>query len=358
MPSVDAAIPTVGRAAVTRAYGIETEFATDYPVKQPSELAPGECLVKLECTGVCHTDLTFMAGLWRFQPPLPSVGGHEGVGRILAIGAHTPPGEIQLGDRVGIRYSAAACLHCEMCRRGYEQYCESEKISGYSVDGTFAEYVVAFLDHVIPIPQTVPSAAAAPILCAGVTVYSALKQLSPIAGEWLVISGAGGGLGHLAIQYAVRMGLRVLAIDTGAPKRALALALGAEHFLDFTVHADVPAAVHAVTGAPGPHAALLTTGSNAAYVQAARFLRPQGTVLCVGVPTQDLSGIPMELIIGMGIRYVGTKTGSRQDTRDALEFVARGQVRCEYEERPIEEINEVLEAMHAGTLLGRVVLKF
>ncbi|KAI0946791.1 hypothetical protein AcW1_010150 [Taiwanofungus camphoratus] len=235
--------------------------------------------------------------------------------------------------------------------------CASRKISGFHVDGTFAQYIVAFVDHLIPIPESLPSTEAAPILCAGVTVYNALKQVNTPVGSWIVIPGGGGGLGHLGIQYAVEMGLRVLAIDTGSEKRDMCLSLGAEKFIDFSQSADIVADVIATCDGLGAHAALITTASNTAYVQAGLYVRPQGTVLCVGV-AQTVSGLPMALIIDYGIKYIGTQTGSRQAVHEALALAARGRVRCHHVVRPLEEINSVLEEMYNGTLAGRAVLTF
>jgi len=298
-----------------------------------------------------------MAGQWAIKPRLPSVGGHEGIGRVLAIGAHTSNTAINVGDRVGVKYAIDTCLDCEMCRRGYEQNCPSRKISGYHVDGTFTQYMVAFVNHLVPIPEGLSSAAAAPILCAGVTVYNALRQLDSPPGSWVVIPGAGGGLGHLGIQYAVCLGFRVLAIDSGEGKEELCLSLGAEKFIDYAESKDIVAAVHAVCGELGAHAALITAGSNSAYVQAALYVQPQGTVLCVGV-AQTVSGLPMAWIVDMGIRYVASQTGNRQAVREALALAASGKVRCHVVERPIEDINSVLEDMHNGKLVGRAVVTF
>ncbi|GBE84475.1 Alcohol dehydrogenase 1 [Sparassis crispa] len=351
-------IPTKGVAALTHELGIRTQLTTEYPVKQPSKLAPGECLVKLECTGVCHSDLHFMSGDWPFKPRFPSAGGHEGIGRVLAIGAQTPPGEVKIGDRVGIQYVSSSCLKCEMCRTGFPQHCPEEKVTGHQDDGTFTQYTVAFVDHVVPIPENIPSQGAAPILCAGVTVYKALKLGNTSVGNWIAIPGSGGGLGHLAIQYAVAMGLRVIAIDAGDEKRTLSLSLGAEKFVDFVQSANVVKDVIAAADGAGPHAAIVLTDSNRAYIQAAYYTRPQGTILCVGLPPEPLSGLSLTMFIGKGLKLVGSKTGNRQETIEALQLVSRGKVTCQYEERPFAELNSVLEQMKKGTLVGRVVLTY
>ncbi|CCM01247.1 uncharacterized protein FIBRA_03296 [Fibroporia radiculosa] len=316
-------IPLTTRAAVTTALGMRTELSSDWPVKNPSALAPGECIVKIEYTGVCHSDLHLMLGDWLEQPLLPSVGGHEGVGRVVAIGAHTADRGVKIGDRVGIKHTIGTCMRCDMCLRGFDQHCPDRVVSGRDVDGTFAEYMVAFVDQLIPIPAALSSVAAAPILCAGVTVYDALKKLDAPTGSWLVISGGGGGLGHLGIQYAISRGLRVAAIDTGADKRTLCLSLGAEAFIDYAESTDVPADVRAATDPLGVHAALVTTTSSLSYVQAAKYVRRQGTILCVGVPP-TLTDFPIGLVVDRGIKLIASQTGGRLAVQEALALAARG----------------------------------
>ncbi|KAF9812904.1 hypothetical protein IEO21_05900 [Rhodonia placenta] len=364
MPSIIENVPLSTRAAVTRELGIRPDFTSEYPLKRPSDLAPGECIVKVEYTGVCHSDLHLMAGERDIKPGLPSVGGHEGVGRVLAIGMHTPNSAIKVGDRVGVKYAINTCMQCDLCLRGYEQHCISRTISGYDVDGTFTEYMVAFIQHLIPIPDTLSSAAAAPILCAGVTVYNALQQLSITPGSWLVIPGAGGGLGHLGIQYALCKGLRVIAIDSG-DKREFCLSLGAEKFIDFVGSKDIVADVREICDGLGAHAALIVADSNMAYAQAAWYLRPQGTALCIGV-TETVT-LPMAHIVDMvcsgpelnkWASLIGLHIGNRQAVIEALALAARGKVRCHYVERPIEDISSVLEDMSKGKLIGRAVLIF
>lgn len=214
------------------------------------------------------------------------------------------------------------------------------------------------MDHVIPIPNGISSEEAAPVLCAGVTVYSAMKHANAIAGNWIAISGAGGGLGSFAIQYAAAMGLRVIAIDAGEDKRALALSLGAEMFVDFTESSNLIAEIMGAVGGGGPHFALLTTASTKAFSQAIFYTRALGTILCVGIPAQPASGVSVASITSKGLKLFGCKTGNRQASIEALDLVVRGKVRSHYQERPFAAINEVLEQMKQGTLAGRVVLKF
>ncbi|OBZ78247.1 Alcohol dehydrogenase 3 [Grifola frondosa] len=325
-------VPTVTRAAVIRQLGDTTELTAEYPLKQPSQLAPGNVLV-------CHSDLHWMAGELMLRPRLPSVGGHEGVGNVVAIGANTINDSIKIGDRVGVKYVMDTCGRCGMCRSGLEQHCAEVKTAGFRLDGTFAEYVVGYVDHLVPIPKELSSAAAAPILCAGVTVYKALKQSNTTAGNWIVITGAGGGLGHLAVQYAVAMGLRVAAVDTGEKKRKLCLDLGVEKWIDFKESNVVE-----VAGEIAPEAVLVLTPIIPTYIQAVQYVRPHGTVVCVGIPSESLSNFSLELMIFKGVKLVGTLFGNYQDALEALDFAARGKVRPHYHERPIEEINSGLHS--------------
>jgi len=251
-------IPKIQSAAVVASIGAPIEIKHDHPVKQASELAPGECLVKMEYTGVCHTDLHAKKGDWPAKPNNPLIGGHEGVGVIVAIGANSERPPVAVGDRVGIKWLANSCLDCEFCRKGFEQNCVRAQLSGYTVDGTFSQYVVSYVHHVTKIPEGFDSAAAASILCAGVTVYRALKNSNAHIGDFIVLPGAGGGLGHLAVQYAVNMGLRVIAIDTGAEKHKLVMSLGAEKWIDFKESKDIVKDIKDATGGFGAHAALVT----------------------------------------------------------------------------------------------------
>ncbi|KDQ59945.1 hypothetical protein JAAARDRAFT_154004 [Jaapia argillacea MUCL 33604] len=351
-------IPTTQRAAIVTEYSQPLILKTDHPVTQPSSLAPGECLVKLECTGVCHSDLSTSKGEWPLKHPLPRVPGHEGVGIVVAIGEHTTNQDVKVGDRVGLKWIAEVCLRCERCRTGHESSCPNQKTHGYSVNGTFQEYCVSYIDHVTPIPKEITSTDAVCILCAGLTVYKALKQTNTVIGNWVVIPGAGGGLGHLAVQYAVAMGLRVVAIDTGEEKKKLALKLGAEKFIDFKEVEDIITAVKASTDGLGPHAAVVTAASGAAYNQAVFYLRDNGTLVAVGMPPNALLNIPIIVIVAKAIHIVGSAIGDRQDAIEAMDIAARGKVKCHYDLASLDNINKVFDDMQNGKLVGRIVMKY
>ncbi|KAH9939548.1 GroES-like protein [Amylocystis lapponica] len=340
-------IPKTQKAAVVQSTDAPLSIRSDHPVKQPEDLAPGECLVHLECTGVCHTDLHARNGDWPLAAKLPLIGGHEGVGTVVAIGAHTQDSPVKLGDRVGIKWLAYSCLDCELCRKGLEQSCLNGQYSGFTVDGTFSQYVVSYVSHVTPIPDGLDSAEAASILCAGITVYRAIKYSNAHIGDWIALPGAGGGLGHLAVQYAVAMGLRVLAIDTGAEKQALCTKLGAERWIDFAQTRDLVADIKAATGGLGPHAAVVTAATGAAYAQAIDYLRPGGTLMVVGLPARATLDADIFFTVTKSISILGSYVGNRQDAREALDIAARGRVKCSYALKPLSALEECVPSLLA-----------
>ncbi|KIY47085.1 GroES-like protein [Fistulina hepatica ATCC 64428] len=330
----------------------------DVPVKSQAELQPGECLLKMICTGVCHTDLHAALSDWPVPPKTPLIGGHEGVGIVVAIGNNTTASPVKVGDRVGVKWLADSCLNCESCRKGLEQNCENGKLSGYTVDGTFSEYVVSYVNHVTPIPEGFDSFEAASILCAGVTVYRAIKHSQTKPGDWIVLPGAGGGLGHLAVQYAKIMGLRPIAIDTGEAKKQLCLKHGAEAWIDFKETSDIVGAVKALTDGKGAHSAVVTTASPSGYTQAVDYLRSGGTLMAVGLPPSAKFEASIFWTVFKAISIIGSAVGNRQDAIEAIDIAARGGVACYYAKKPLSELTHTYEAMHAGTLPGRIVLAF
>ncbi|KAF9528264.1 chaperonin 10-like protein [Crepidotus variabilis] len=353
-------IPKVQRAAVIEELGKPYSLKTEHPVKQQQELAPGECLIKMEFAGVCHSDLHIRNGDWATKAPIPIVGGHEGIGRVVAIGDHSS-GAVKVGDRVGVKWIGKVCGKCELCRTGNENCCllTFQTSHGFKLNGTFQEYAVSFVDYVTPIPEEMDAAASTPILCAGLTVYKALKNAHLTVGQWVAISGAGGGLGHLAIQYARAMGYRVLAIDTGITKKELCLELGAEKWVDFKESNDLIADVKAATDGAGPHAAVIAAGDAKPFNQAIMYLRFTGTLVCVGMPGSDaFLQVPITLLIAKGLKIIGSSIGTQQDVTEALNLVSLGLVKCKHVIKKLEDVNEVLDDMSTGKIAGRVVLRF
>ncbi|KAF4615528.1 hypothetical protein D9613_003506 [Agrocybe pediades] len=359
-PNATVEIPKTQKAAVLEEFKQPYTIKTDHPVKQPSELAPGECLVKLEYSGVCHSDLHIRDNDWTRPSKLPLVGGHEGIGRVVAIGEHsnTP---VKVGDRVGIKWIGKVCGKCEMCWKGHDSSCLVSFTSshGFRLDGTFQEYAVSYIDYVTPIPEDLDGASATPILCAGLTVYKALKQTNLVVGQWVAISGAGGGLGHLAVQYAVAMGYRVLAIDTGEKKKELVMSLGAEKWVDFMESKDIVEDVKVATGGQGPDAAVIAAGDARPFNQAVMYLGFKGTLVCVGMPSGTaVLNVPINLMIAKSLTILGSSIGNQQDVTEALRMAALGKVKCRHEVRTLGDINSILEDLKDGKVAGRVVIRF
>ncbi|KAJ7445097.1 chaperonin 10-like protein [Mycena latifolia] len=350
-------IPQTQTAAVVPTSGAAIEIRTDHPVKQQKDLAPGECLIKLACTGVCHTDLHAAFNDWPIPAKTPLVGGHEGVGEIVAIGDNTSHSPVKVGDRVGIKWLADSCLNCEQCRKGREQNCLDAKLSGFTVDGTFQQYVVSYVNHVTPIPEGFDSNAAASILCAGVTVYRAIKYSKTTPGDWIVLPGAGGGLGHLAIQYAKVAGLRVIAVDTGADKKKLCLELGADKWIDFNETKDIVGDIKAITDGLGAHSAVVTAASSSGYKQAIEYLRGGGTLMAVGLPGNASLEASIFFTVFKSISILGSYVGNRQDAAEALAIAARGEVSCKYIVKDLAALSSVYEGLKQGSVAGRVVLE-
>ncbi|KAI0819392.1 GroES-like protein [Trametes gibbosa] len=349
-------IPKTQKAAIVESTAAPLKIVNDHPVPQPEDLAPGECLVELEVSGVCHTDLHARQGDWPIPAKLPLIGGHEGVGRIVAIGAHTQGSPVKLGDRVGIKWLAYSCLDCEPCRKGLEQSCLNGKYSGFTVDGTFSQYVVSWVTHVTPIPDALDSAEAASILCAGITVYRAIKNSKTHIGDWIVLPGAGGGLGHLAVQYAVAMGLRVVAVDTGAEKKELCMKLGAEKWIDFKETTDLVKDIVDATDGYGAHAAVVTAANPQAYAQAIDYLRMGGNLMVVGLPARANLSADIFFTVVKSISIYGSYVGTRQDAREALAIAAAGKVKCYYQLKPLSALAETYEGLAEGKIVGRIVL--
>ncbi|KAJ7240659.1 chaperonin 10-like protein [Mycena haematopus] len=350
-------IPKIQTAAVVPTSGAAIQIKHDQPVKSQAELAPGECLIKLACTGVCHTDLHAALGDWPVPSKTPLVGGHEGVGEIVAIGNNTSHSPVKVGDRVGIKWLADSCLNCEQCRKGREQNCLDAKLSGFTVDGTFQQYVVSYVNHVTPIPEGFDSNAAASILCAGVTVYRAIKYSQTVPGDWIVLPGAGGGLGHLAIQYAKVAGLRVIAVDTGADKKKLCFELGADKWIDFQESKDIVAEIKAITDGVGAHSAVVTAASSSGYKQAIEYLRNGGTLMAVGLPGKATLEASIFFTVFKSISILGSYVGNRQDAMEAIAIAARGEVKCKYSLKQLPDLSSIYEGMTKGTIAGRIVLE-
>jgi propanol-preferring alcohol dehydrogenase len=335
------------QAAVVRTFG-QPLTIDEVPVPTPGA---GQILVKVAACGVCHTDLHAADGDWPVKPKPPFIPGHEGVGYVAALGAGVR--HVKEGDRVGIPWLYSACGYCEHCLGGWETLCEQQQNTGYSVNGSFAEYALADADYVGHLPANVGFLEIAPILCAGLTVYKGLKVTDTKPGDWVVISGIG-GLGHMAVQYAKAMGLNVVAVDIDDGKLQLAERLGASLMVNATKTDPAPFIKKEIGGA---HAALVTAVSPQAFEQALGMVRRGGTVSLNGLPPGDF---PLN-IFGMvlnGITVRGSIVGTRLDLIEALEFAGEGKVEATVTSDKLENINEVFGRMQRGEIEGRVVLDF
>ncbi|MBD2768378.1 alcohol dehydrogenase AdhP [Hymenobacter sp. BT664] len=335
------------KAAVVHAYGQPLQIE-QVPVPK---VVPGRILVKVAACGVCHTDLHAINGDWPVQATLPLIPGHEGVGTVVAVGEGVTA--VMVGDRVGVPWLHTACGHCEYCLTGWETLCQQQQNTGYSVPGSYAEYVLADPNYVGILPDNLSFQAAAPILCAGVTVYKGLKETEVKPGQWVVISGVG-GLGHLAVQYAKAMGMRVAAVDVRDDKLQLAQAMGAEVVVNAEREAPV-AAIQRATG--GGHGVLITAPSQPAFAQGVNMLRRHGTLALVGLPPGSFELNIFDVVLTRKT-VRGSIVGTRQDLTESLALAAEGKVKVHYRCEPLENINPVLEAMKAGQIEGRVVLNF
>ena len=315
-------------------------------------VGPGQILVKTEACGVCHTDLHAARGDWPLKPSLPFIPGHEGIGRVVEVGAGVT--EVKEGDRVGVPWLYSACGHCEHCLAAWETVCAEAQFGGYTKHGGFAEYILADPRYVAHIPDGLAAIDAAPIICAGVTSYKGIKETGAKAGQWIAISGIG-GLGHLAIQYAKVMGLLVCAVDVDDRKLAHASRLGA----DLTINAkagDPVGDMRRATGG-GAHGVLITAPSITAFKQGVAMTRKRGTCALVGLPPGDFP-TPLFDVVANCITIRGSFVGTRLDMAEALSFAAAGKVKADIELQPLSAINEVLNRLERGEVPSRVVLDF
>jgi D-arabinose 1-dehydrogenase-like Zn-dependent alcohol dehydrogenase len=314
------------------------------PVPQPDR---GQVRIKVEACGICHSDTLVKEGL---LPGIqyPRVPGHEIAGRIDAVGP-----DVTLwkpGQRVGVGWHGGHCFICERCRSGDFINCKVEKITAIHFDGGYAEYMIAPAEAVALMPDDLPADEAAPLLCAGITVFNALRNSGARAGDLVAVQGIG-GLGHLGIQYARQMGFRTVAIGRGGDKQALAKKLGAHTFIDTS--AEAPAAALQKMG--GARIVLATAPDSKSMSALVDGLAPNGTLMIVGADMASLTVTPLQLIGGRSsIR--GWASGTAKDSQDALEFSALSGVRPMIERYPLEKATEAYDQMISGRARFRVVL--
>lgn len=333
--------------------GIVKQFGKTIDIENTDKPKPGkhQALVKLISTGVCHTDLHALEGDWPVKPSPPFIPGHEGVGEVVELGEDAV--NFQVGDIAGNAWLWSACGNCEYCRRGWETLCHDQINGGYSVDGSFGEYMLIDTRYAPKIPEGSDLYEVGPVLCAGVTVYKGLKMSEAKPGDWVVISGIG-GLGHLAVQYGVAMGLRVIAVDIADDKLELAKKHGAEIVINA---ADTDPAAEVQEQVGGAHAVLVTAVHEQAFGQAIGMSRRGGTIVFNGLPPGKFDVSVFDVVLN-GLTVRGSIVGTRQDMIEALEFHAAGKIEPTYHRRPLEDLNDVFEEMRGGKIDGRVVIEY
>jgi propanol-preferring alcohol dehydrogenase len=332
------------RAAVVHA------FTKPLVVEQVARLAlePGQIRIEVEASGLCHTDIHAAHGDWPVKPSPPFVPGHESVGIVCELG----PGvtEVSLGDRVALPWLGYACGVCDFCVSGRETLCLELKNMGYSIDGGFGEYATAYARYVVRVPEGVDPFDAAPLTCAGVTTYKAVKVAGTRSSDLVAVFGVG-GLGHLAIQYAAIAGGRVVAVDLHDEKLELARELGAE----FTVNAAEEDPVAAIQKLGGANQAIALAVSPKAFEQAYGSLRRGGTLVFVALPADNDVTVPIFETVLNGITIVGSIVGTRTDLREVFALHAAGRTKVIRETRPLDEVNEAIADVEAGHVAARVV---
>jgi propanol-preferring alcohol dehydrogenase len=334
------------KAAVVREFGKPLSI-DEVPIPEPGE---GMIQVAVQASGVCHTDLHAAEGDWPVKPNPPFIPGHEGVGFVSAVGKGVR--NVKEGDRVGVPWLYTACGHCKHCLGGWETLCTEQQNTGYSVNGGFADYVVADPNYVGHLPDNADFAEMAPILCAGVTVYKGLKVTDTKPGDWVVISGIG-GLGHMAVQYAKAMGMNVAAVDISDEKLELAKELGATLTVN-AMNEDPAAYIKRETGG-GAQGVLVTAVSPKAFEQAVGMVDRGGTISLNGLPPGTF---PLD-IFGMvlnGITVRGSIVGTRLDLQESIDFAAQGKVKATIHSAKLEDVNDIFAKMHKGQIDGRIVL--
>lgn len=308
-----------------------------------------QVLIKVEACGVCHSDLHLAEGDWpqlKKMMKLPLVLGHEVVGRVVKTGDSV--GNLKEGDRVGVPWIHWSCGECEYCSDGLENLCAAQLVTGGSVDGGYAEYLTAPASHALKVPDNLRPEEAAPLFCAGVTVYRAIKKSRVRPGQRLAVIGVG-GLGHLAIQVARTFDANVIAVDVSNDKLELATSLGA----NATINAAETNAAKELRAMGSAHIAVVTASTKAAYDTAFASLTRAGTLVAVGMPSEMLS---FSAIVLGETKIMASAVGTRQDLAEVLQMASSGKLRCRVETKPLEEINQIFDRLRRSQITGRVVV--
>ena len=337
-------------AVATMTAAVVYDFEHALSIEEVPRPIPGEgqVLVHIEASGLCHTDIHAAHGDWPVKPTPPFTPGHEGVGIVVELGRGVT--EVAVGDRVAVPWLGYACGTCEHCVGGWETLCLEQKNTGYSIDGGFAEYVAAYARYVVKVPVGIDPLDAAPLTCAGVTTYKAVKVAGTKPSDLVAVFGVG-GLGHLAIQYAAIAGGSVVAVDLFDEKLELARELGATH----TVNARWADPVEEIQRLGGADQAIALAVSPASFEQAYRSLRRGGTLIFVALPKENHIELPIFETVLNGVTVVGSIVGTRNDLREVFELHAQGRTRVIRETRPLAEVNEAIADVEAGRVAARIV---
>ena len=307
-----------------------------------------EVLIKVEACGICHSDAFVKNGVFPGME-FPRVPGHEVVGVVEQVGEKV--NNWKKGQRVGVGWHGGHCFECEPCRRGDFISCENAQISGISYDGGYAEYMCAPQEAIAAIPEELSSAEAAPLLCAGITVFNALRNSGIKPGNLVAVQGVG-GLGHLAVQYAAKMGMRTVAISTSDSKKELAKELGAHHF----INTDEKDAAEELQKLGGAKLILATAPYSKAITSVIGGLGTDGKLLMVAATGDPIEVSPMELLMGRK-SVAGWPSGTAMDSEDTLNFSALTGTKPKIEEYPLDKVNEAYDRMINNKARFRVVLK-
>ena len=332
------------KAAVVHEFG-KMLSVEEVPTPSPG---PGQVLVKVEASGLCHTDIHAAGGDWPAKPTPPFIPGHEGVGIVERVGAGVT--RVSEGDRVAIPWLGWACGACEACASGWETLCPTARYTGYSIDGAFAEYVVADAAFVGLVPSGVDPLDAAPLTCAGVTTYKAIKVSGARSSDLVAIFGVG-GLGHLALQYAQIAGATVAAVDIVEAKLEVAKHLGAE----YTVNSKTHDAIEEIQRLGGANCAIALAASPIACEQAFASLKRNGTLVLVGLPKDNLMRLPIFETVVKGITVIGSFVGTRLDLRETFDLHAAGRTTIVRESRKLDQVNEAMAEVLSGSVEARLV---
>ncbi|RFU77471.1 hypothetical protein TARUN_4774 [Trichoderma arundinaceum] len=366
-----AQIPKVQIAALIKDPGPNARIVIreDYPVPQPGE---HEVLLKMECSGIwsvnavlsrggnSYSDIYVYAGHARYHNEVPC---HEGVGRIVQLGPNVKEDKIHVGQRVGLGWIYSVCGDCYNCEAGRDNWCVKQFNTGTDKPGTMQQYVVANADYLMPIPDELSSFHAAPFLCGGITMAGGLALCDDALanGDTLVISGSGGGLGHLGLQLAskikIQRNLNIIAIDTGSAKKQLSLDLKATTFVDFETE-DVIKRVMELTNGKGADAAIVVPAATEAFDQALEYLKFTGTLICTGITRRDyrLPMSPTELG-HKGLVIKGCHVGTEKQMNELLASAARKEVVPKVEVFEFSETGQLFERIKNGKVVGRFVVR-